>query len=273
MYRHLVGRVGEGVVEFEVAVDEIEHPTTVVDHAYLATELRRLRVRPQSFAPRFVGRFEKGVDYIGDLAAFEADVAAHAPLARALGPYKLSVHSRSDKFSVYPIVARETRDLVHLKTSGTSYLEALRTVAAPDPELLPRIWRVVLDAYDTARASYQVSAAVAGMPDPERLSAAELVGLLDWPDTREILHVTFGAVLGADPLGGELRGLLWTEREAYWERLAVHIGRTWCPSRRPCPQQTRVRQTRVRRGRRCDGRRGAGRHRAVRPGRPRRDRR
>jgi len=229
MYRHLVARAGEGAVEFEVAVDEIGHPTTVVDHVYLATELRRLGVRPQSFSPRFVGRFEKGVEYIGDLAAFEADVAAHAALARALGPYRLSVHSGSDKFSVYPIVARETRDRIHLKTSGTSYLEALRTVAALDPELLRRIWRLALDAYPTARASYHVSAAVAGMPDPERLSAAELAGLLDRPDTREILHVTYGAVLGADPLRGELRGLLWTEREAYWERLAVHIGRHLAP--------------------------------------------
>jgi hypothetical protein len=229
MYRRLVARAGEGTVEFEVAVDEIEHPTTAVDHVYFATELRRLGVRPQAFAPRFVGEFEKGIDYRGDLRAFEADLATHAALARVLGPYKLSVHSGSDKFSVYPSVARETRGLVHLKTSGTSYLEALRTVAALEPELLRRVWRVALEAYATARASYHVSATVAGMPEPERLSAAELAGLLDRPDAREILHVTFGAVLGADPLRGELRSLLWTEREAYWDRLAVHIGRHLAP--------------------------------------------
>ncbi len=229
MYRHLVARAGAGTVEFEVAVDEIEHPTTAVDHVYLATELRRLGVRWQSLAPRFVGEFEKGIDYRGDLRAFEADVATHAALARALGPYKLSVHSGSDKFSVYPSVVRETRGLVHLKTSGTSYLEGLRVVAALDPALLRRIWGVALEAYATARASYHVSAAVAGMPAPERLTVAELGGLLDRPDTREILHVTFGAVLGADPLRAELRGRLWTEREAYWADLAAHIGRHLAP--------------------------------------------
>lgn len=229
MYRHLVARAGEGTIEFEVAVDEIEHPTTAVDHVYLATELHRLGVRPQSFAPCFVGRFEKGVDYIGDLGAFEADLATHAALARVLGPYKLSVHSGSDKFSVYPSIARETRGLVHLKTSGTSYLEALRTAATHDPALLRRIWGVALKAYATARASYHVSAVGAGMPAPERLSVAELTGLLDRSDTREILHVTFGAVLGADPLRGELRALVWAQREAYWADLASHIGRHLAP--------------------------------------------
>ena len=59
------------------------------------SELRRLGVEWVSLAPRYVGRFEKGVDYLGDLAAFEADFAGHAALARAFGPYKLSLHSGS----------------------------------------------------------------------------------------------------------------------------------------------------------------------------------
>ena len=81
-----------------------------------------------SLAPRFVGTFEKGVDYIGDRTTFAQDIAVHAAIARSHGPYKLSLHSGSDKFSIYDICAEATHGLVHLKTAGTSYLEALRTI-------------------------------------------------------------------------------------------------------------------------------------------------
>ena len=81
----------------------------------------------------------KGVDYIGDLDEFEAEMAKHAAIARVLGPYKLSIHSGSDKFSIYPIFARHAGSLVHLKTAGTSYLEALRAIAGVDPAFFREI--------------------------------------------------------------------------------------------------------------------------------------
>jgi hypothetical protein len=68
-----------------------------------------------SVAPRFVGGFEKGIDYKGDLAAFENDLRGHAAIARAFGPYKISIHSGSDKFSIYPIIGRLCGDLLHVK--------------------------------------------------------------------------------------------------------------------------------------------------------------
>jgi hypothetical protein len=231
MYRHLVSTVGVGAFEFEVAVDEILHRTTPIDHVYLATELQRLGVGWASLAPRFVGRFEKGIDYLGDVAVFEADVAVHAAIARRFGGYKLSVHSGSDKFSIYDAVARQTRGAVHLKTSGTSYLVALGTIAAEDPGLMRRVWSVALEAYSAARASYHVSASLPGAASPDEHSGYSLVGLLAEPNTREILHVTYGAVLhgegvaGGDALGDEVRATIWKHREEYWTRLAEHIGR------------------------------------------------
>jgi hypothetical protein len=231
MHRHLSSALDPGSFEFEVAVDEIEYRTTPIDHVYLATELHRLDVSWVSFAPRFVGEFEKGIDYLGDRVEFEADVAVHAAIARRLGDYKLSVHSGSDKFSIYDAIARGTHDRLHLKTSGTSYLVALETIAAADPELMRRIWRVALEAYTTARASYHVSAALTGVPSAGGASAAALARLLDDPNTREILHVTYGAVLhggtadGGARLGDDVRAAIWTEREAYWSNLAAHIGR------------------------------------------------
>jgi hypothetical protein len=187
--------------EVEISVDEAETPTSPAEHVYWARELSRLGVRWVSLAPRFVGTFEKGVDYIGDVTAFAKDFAEHAAIARSLGPYKLSLHSGSDKFSIYDICVEETRGLVHLKTAGTSYLEALRTVGELDPSLLREIYAFACEHYATDRASYHVSARVDRAPDPAKPAHNASV-LLDQFDAREILHVTFGSVLTARTAAG-----------------------------------------------------------------------
>jgi hypothetical protein len=195
MYRCVHAAANGRAFEFEVSVDETDTWTSHAEHIFVAVELRRLGVQWVSLAPRFVGRFEKGVDYIGDLAAFDADVRLHAAIARRFGPYKLSLHSGSDKFSIYDSVARHTRGSVHLKTAGTSYLEALRAVASVSPELFRAIYEYSRGRYDDDKASYHVSASVARSPKPADVSDADLAGLLDDFDAREILHVTFGSVL------------------------------------------------------------------------------
>lgn len=205
LYRHLVAR---GIpFELEVSVDETETPTSLVEHVYIASELRRLGVRWVSLAPRYVGRFEKGIDYIGDLTALAEALAGHAAVARALGPYKLSLHSGSDKFSVYPLVASATRGLAHLKTAGVSYLEALRVVAEVEPALFREIVALARRRYPQDRASYHVSADLARVPEIVGLADDDLAGLLDDRDARQVLHVTFGSVLAAyrEPLLMALR--------------------------------------------------------------------
>jgi hypothetical protein len=208
---------------FEVAVDEIAFATTPVDHVYLATELRRCGVRWEAFAPRFVGQFEKGIDYLGDPVAFGRDVVLHAAIARTLGEYRLSIHSGSDKFSVYAAIVEGTGGRFHLKTSGTSYLVALRTVAGTDPSLMREIWRLAREEYAVGRASYWVSAEPSRTPGAENLADDDLVRLLDAADSREILHVTYGAVWAT--LGAELRRAVWSGRDAYNGALAAHLGR------------------------------------------------
>jgi len=85
MANHLTSRSGGTAYDLEVSVDETETPTSAEEHFFIANELKRLDVRWVSMAPRFVGRFEKGVDYIGDLSQFEADFARHAAIARYFG--------------------------------------------------------------------------------------------------------------------------------------------------------------------------------------------
>jgi len=227
MYRHLSAAMGSRSFELEVSVDETETPTSPLEHYFVASELQRLDVQWVSLAPRYVGRFEKGVDYIGDLAEFESELAKHAAIARQMGPYKLSIHSGSDKFSVYPIFARHAGDLVHLKTAGTSYLEALRAVAGVDPALFREILAFARERYDEDRATYHVSAHPARVPLPEELDDDQLAEVLDLFDGREVLHVTFGSVL--DRFGDRLRATLDAHEEEHYAALEVHFKRHLSP--------------------------------------------
>jgi hypothetical protein len=243
MYRHLVERMGNlppatgrgEAFELEMSVDETETPTTIPEHYFVASELKRLGVHWVSLAPRYIGRFEKGVDYIGNLAAFEAEFARHVAIARALGPYKLSLHSGSDKFSIYPIAARVAGDLVHLKTAGTSYLAALRAIADVDPGLFREILAFAFERYGEDRASYHVSADPDRVPAPDQLADRQLASVLDQFDGREMLHVTFGSVLTARGVDGNYRfrerllAALQADEEAHYAALEAHFDRHIAP--------------------------------------------
>ncbi|MCX7683171.1 MAG: tagaturonate epimerase family protein [Anaerolineae bacterium] len=223
MYRHLAARLGEGRFELEVSVDETETPTSPEEHLYIAGELKRLGVRWVSLAPRFVGRFEKGVDYLGDPEVFATEFARHVAIAQVMGPYKLSLHSGSDKFTVYPIIAQLGRGLVHVKTAGTSYLEALRTVAQVDPAFFRELLGCARMCYERDRVSYHVSAHLAHVPAPRSLDSVALLGLFEQFDARQVLHVTFGSVL--ERFGERLLATLRVYEEAYYAHLEAHLKR------------------------------------------------
>ncbi len=223
MHRHLAAILPHRPWELEVSVDETATPTSHLEHLYIALELKRLGVRWVSLAPRYVGRFEKGVDYIGDLDALQADLAGHAAIARAIGPYKLSLHSGSDKFSVYPLIVEATGGLVHLKTAGTSYLEALRAIAQVQPALFRPIYALAFERYDEDHKTYHVSAEAARAPRLEDLSDDALPGVLDQFDAREMLHVTFGSALSR--YGHDIKATLRVHEEAHYAAIEAHFDR------------------------------------------------
>jgi hypothetical protein len=225
MYTHLVAVSPGRPFDLEVSVDETDTPTSPAEHLYVASEMRRLGIQWVSLAPRFVGRFEKGVDYIGDIAVFEREFAVHAAIARFAGPYKLSLHSGSDKFSIYGIAARLARGLVHLKTAGTSYLEALRALSIAQPALFREIYVFSRDRYETDKQTYHVSADLGRAPAPESLADAQLPSLLEDFDARQVLHVTFGSVLKAPGLSDRFRSALVAHQAEYDACLEKHFKR------------------------------------------------
>jgi tagaturonate epimerase len=193
---------GERPFEIEVSVDETDSITSPLDHLFVGLELKRRNVpNIVSVAPRFIGEFEKGIDYRGDFKKFEQQLSEHVAVAKFCGPYKISVHSGSDKFSIYPIIGRACGDLLHLKTAGTSYLEALRVVARTNPGLFSEICAFCRGRFDTDRKSYHISTTQAEIDGlrPFARGAADEAIYLDERVGRQLLHVTFGSVLTQGP--------------------------------------------------------------------------
>lgn len=229
MYRHLEQAMNGRPFELEMSVDETETVTTLPEHIYIAHELQRLGVQWVSLAPRYVGDFEKGVDYIGNLAEFERSFAEHLAVAQRFGPYKLSLHSGSDKFSIYPVASRVAGELVHLKTAGTSYLEALRAISLINPPLFREIAQFARERYPLDRASYHVSAELEKMPLIDRLPDDGLDTVLDDFHAREILHVTFGSVLHHPAFREPFFAALRQQEEVYYGMLEKHFGKHFAP--------------------------------------------
>jgi hypothetical protein len=202
--------------DFEVSVDETDSPTTPLEHFFIASELTRLGVRFTALAPRFIGRFEKGVDYIGDLDSLDAELEKHAAVTKHFGTYKLSLHSGSDKFSVYPLVAKHWGERIHIKTAGTSYLEALRVLAVHDPDLFLKIYSLARECYELDKRTYHVSASLELLPGTN-----DLPSLLSDFHAREVLHVTFGSAMGK--FGADIRSALLKHETAYYDGLRTHF--------------------------------------------------
>jgi hypothetical protein len=202
--------------DFEVSVDETDSPTTPLEHFYIASELTRRGIHFTSLAPRFIGRFEKGVDYIGDLNALDIELEKHAAVTTYFGTYKLSLHSGSDKLSVYPLVVKHWGERLHVKTAGTSYLEALRVLASHEPDLFLKIYSLGRECYEVDKRTYHVSASLEFLP-----STGDLALLLNDFHAREVLHVTFGSAIGK--FGAELKLALIKHEDVYYEGLRTHF--------------------------------------------------
>ncbi|MEA4824835.1 MAG: tagaturonate epimerase family protein [Clostridiaceae bacterium] len=215
---------GENRADFEISIDETATPTTPLQHFFVASELTRRGVKIATMAPRFCGEFQKGVDYMGDLAQFEREMHIHAQIARHFG-YKISVHSGSDKFSVFPCVGRETRGVFHVKTAGTNWLEAMRVVAEHDPALYREIHKFALESFAEASTYYHVTTDLTKIPDVDTLPDAELPSLFTQNDARQLIHITYGLILSDARFHDRLYAFWRSHAEEYAAALASHIGK------------------------------------------------
>lgn len=218
IYRHIAGAKGsEAKFIAEVSMDETDEAQTPQELLVILTALADEGVRAQTIAPKFTGRFNKGVDYSGDLAQFEKEFHADlAVIAHAVGRYdlpknlKLSVHSGSDKFSLYPVIRRalqQTGAGLHVKTAGTTWLEELiglaeaggeglalaQEIYAYAREHLDELCEPYASVLDIDRSKLPSAMDVARWTGPRFVSALRHVPTHpDFnPHFRQLLHVSF----------------------------------------------------------------------------------
>jgi len=217
IYRHIADRKGEASFIAEVSMDETDAPQTPDQLLVILAALADEKVRVQTIAPKFTGRFNKGVDYRGDLRQFENELHDDlAVIAFATSTYelprnlKLSVHSGSDKFSLYPVIRRVLPKFdagLHLKTAGTTWLEELIGLAEAGGDglrIAQTIYREALQRAEELCKPYETVIEI----DPHRLPSADEVD--QWkssdfiaalrhdlneprfnPHLRQLLHVAF----------------------------------------------------------------------------------
>lgn len=194
VYEHLKAARGDEF-DLEISIDETSSPTLPSHHLFIVRELRRRNVEFSSLAPRFIGEFQKAIDYIGDLDEFDRQFKVHALIAQNYGNYKISVHSGSDKFAVYPTVGRETRHYLHLKTAGTSWLEAVTVISRKDPALYRDMHQCALDNVADMLKLYHITADFNKIPALNTLKDEELPALMTMPEARQLLHINYGPIL------------------------------------------------------------------------------
>ncbi|MDR1654827.1 MAG: tagaturonate epimerase family protein [Treponema sp.] len=218
------------IPDLEVSIDETSKPTSPQAHYFVARELRDAKVDFKTLAPRFCGEFQKGIDYIGDLNQFKKEIKIHAAIARHF-KYKLSIHSGSDKFSVFPAIAKETRCSFHTKTAGTNWLAAMKLVAQKDPALYREIHRFALSVFDEAKKYYHVTSDLSKIPSLDSLEDSSLPALFDNDAARQLIHISYGLILSSKNSDGvfmyrERLYKLWNKyAEDYEAALEEHIGK------------------------------------------------
>jgi len=184
IYRHIAQVKGEGRFITEVSMDETDSPQTPLELLIILAATADEKIPLQTIAPKFTGRFNKGVDYAGDLERFEREFSeALAVMAFAVQRYglpknlKLSVHSGSDKFSIYPPIRRALARFgagLHLKTAGTTWLEELIGLVEAGGEGLALAKEIYSEALDHTAELCAPYAAVIDI-DPAKLPAKERV--------------------------------------------------------------------------------------------------
>ncbi len=216
IYRHIVSIKGTDFIT-EVSMDETDAPQTPPELLIILAALADEQIPVQTIAPKFTGRFNKGVDYVGDVVQFEKEFRDDlAVIAHAVAQYglptslKLSVHSGSDKFSIYPAIRQALRDTgagLHIKTAGTNWLEELIGLAEAGGEALDLAKEIYAEALAHKDELCQPYATVIDIDDARlpsaatvaQWSSAEYVSALrhipscpDYnPHFRQLLHVGF----------------------------------------------------------------------------------
>jgi len=217
IYERITADKGGDTFVTEVSMDETDSPQTPAELLLILAAIADAGIPAQTIAPRFSGRFNKGVEYVGNPAGFQQEFAADiAVISAAIARFglpqnlKLSVHSGSDKFAIYPVIAAELKRTdagIHLKTAGTTWLEeiiGLAEAGGEGLEIAKEIYRNALERFDELCGPYAdvldintgnlPSAATADSWSADDFAAAirhDQSNAAYNPDMRQLMHVGY----------------------------------------------------------------------------------
>ncbi|QSH40992.1 tagaturonate epimerase family protein [Lentisphaerota bacterium ZTH] len=222
VHEYLISRCRDQF-DLEISITNTASATLPVQHLFIARELLGRNVEFTSLAPRFAGDFQKAVDFSGDTAQFDRQLKLHAAIAQACGRYKISIHSGSDKFTLYPAIGKMTDMHLHLKTAGTSWLEAVRVIAEKEPVLYRVMHKCALDNYQDMLQLYDVTADIGIIPDVDGMADEELRSLMDMNEARQLLHITYGPILNDKAIRPLFFDAMHKHEECYMDKLRKHF--------------------------------------------------
>lgn len=247
IYRHIAEKKGADNFVTEVSMDEVDYAQSPEELRFILKAIAEEKIPVQTIAPKFTGRFNKGVDYRGDLAQFEKEFEQDLlVIDEAVKEYglpanlKLSIHSGSDKFSIYPIMGRLIRKYdkgIHIKTAGTTWLEENIGLALAAPEglaLAKKIYVNALGRMDELTVPYAtvIDVDVKALPSPEEVEKwdAETYARtmrhnqedpLYNPSFRQLIHVSYKI---AAELSDEYLPALEKYTDVIGEQITANIG-------------------------------------------------
>ena len=246
IYKHIEAKKGVDNFITEVSMDETDAPQTPPELLIILVAIADEKIPIQTIAPKFTGRFNKGVDYVGDVAQFAVEFSDDlAVIAYAIAKYglpetlKLSVHSGSDKFSIYSVIRKAIKATgagLHLKTAGTTWLEELIGLAEAGPEGLALAKEVYTQAYEHKEELCEPYASVinidyAKLPLPATVAewtAQQYTDALRHvqsnpnfnPNVRQLLHVGYKV---AAKMGERYLGMLKQSEESISRNVTENI--------------------------------------------------
>ena len=228
---------GNEPFDAEISIDETETETTTLALIFISSELVKRKIEFIGIAPRFIGNFEKAIDYysyidsntgekVMNLKDFNNKLKEIVAVAKYFN-YKISVHSGSDKFSIYPLLAKYAKGRIHVKTAGTSYLEELRVITLKSAKLFKDIYTFSRKQFEKDRATYQLSTNTDNIPDITKLKSEKIFKLLASgsgnDDLRQVMHVTYGSVLKSQKFFNRCKEVLLNNEEKHFSILSKHL--------------------------------------------------
>jgi tagaturonate epimerase len=246
IYSYIVSKKGKDNIIPEVSMDETDEAQSPLDLFFILAELKDRDIEVQTIAPKFTGLFAKGVDYIGDLSQFEKefdqDVAVVKYAIDVLGmpsSLKLSVHSGSDKFSIYTCIKKSIKKFnagIHVKTAGTTWLEEIIGLAKAGGKglvIAKKVYSRSLDRYDELAGPYATVLNInkSGLPSAEEVNSWTSQQFADSlihdqsnadynPNFRQLIHVGYKIAV---EMGDEFTNALDEFRSVIAENVKLNI--------------------------------------------------